>query len=84
MLLKKTLDNLSLSLGRGGGQVVSVLAFYSDDPSSNPAEVYNFFSVKLLLKRTKINKKEAGLAHFKNLSLSNPTPNLMYFCEIVL
>ena len=29
-------------MGRGGGQVVSVLAFYSDDPSSNPAEVYNF------------------------------------------
>ena len=26
--------------------MVSVLAFYSDDPSSNPAEVYNF-SVKL-------------------------------------
>ena len=25
-------------LGRGGGQVVSMLAFYSDDPSSNPAE----------------------------------------------
>ena len=25
----------------GGGQVVSVLAFYSDDPSSNPAEVYS-------------------------------------------
>ena len=46
-------------MGRGGGQVVSVLAFYSDDPSSNPAEVYNF-PVKLLLKRTKINKKEAG------------------------
>ena len=49
--------------GRGGGQVVSVLAFYSDDPSSNPAEVYNF-SVKLLLKRTKINKKEAGVGPF--------------------
>ena len=29
--------------GRGGGLVVSVLAFYSDDPSSIPAEVYNFF-----------------------------------------
>ena len=28
-----------LSLGRGGGQVVMVLAFYSDDPSSNHAEV---------------------------------------------
>ena len=25
-----------LSWGRGGGQVVSVLAFYSDGPSSNP------------------------------------------------
>ena len=50
--------------GCGGGQVVSVLAFYSDDPSSNPAEVFNF-SVKLLLKRTKINKKRPGLAHLK-------------------
>ena len=56
--------NNVVSEGRGGGQVVSVLAFYSDDPSSNPAEVYNF-SVKLLLKRTKINKKRPGLAHFK-------------------
>ena len=44
--------------------MVSVLAFYSDDPSSIPAEVYNF-SVKLLLKRTKINKKRPGLAQFK-------------------
>ena len=43
--------------------MVSVLAFYSDDPSSNPAEVYNF-SVKLLLIRTKINKKEAGVGPF--------------------
>ena len=49
--------------GRGGGLVVSVLAFYSDDPSSIPAEVYNFFC-KILLKRTKINKKRPGLAHF--------------------
>ena len=46
--------------GSGVGQVVSVLAA---DPSSNPAEVYNF-SVKLYLKRTKINKKRPGLAHF--------------------
>ena len=29
-------------MGRGGGQVVSVLAFSSDDPSSNPAEGKNF------------------------------------------
>ena len=48
------------SKGRGGGQVVSVLALYSDDPSSNPAEVYSF-SVILCLKRTKINKNEAGV-----------------------
>ena len=55
-------------MGRGGGLVVSVLAFYSDDPSSIPAEVYNF-SVKLLLKRMKINKKRPGLAHLKKLML---------------
>ena len=29
----------------GDGQVYSVLALHSDDPSSNPAEAYNF-SVK--------------------------------------
>ena len=28
--------------GRGGGQVVSVLAFYSDYPSLNPAKVTIF------------------------------------------
>ena len=42
--------------------MVSVLAFYSDDPSSILAEVYNV-SVKWLLIRTKINKKRPGLAH---------------------
>ena len=30
-------------MGCGGGQVVSLLAFYSNDPSSNPAKVYSFF-----------------------------------------
>ena len=34
-------SNLVLCCGRSGGQVVSVLAFYSDDPSSNPAEAYS-------------------------------------------
>ena len=39
--------------GRGGsGQVVRVLAFSADDPSSNPSEVYNI-SVKILLIRMK-------------------------------
>ena len=30
-----------LEWGRGGGQVVSVSPFYSDDPSSSPAEAYS-------------------------------------------
>ena len=44
--------------------VVNVLAFYSEDASSNPDEVYNF-SAKLLI-RTKINKKLLMLALLKN------------------
>ena len=47
----------------GGGLVVSMLAFYSDDLSSIPVEVYNF-SVKMLLKRTKINKKRPELVEY--------------------
>ena len=50
-------------MGSGGGRVVSVLAFYSDDTSSNPAEVYSFYSVNCL-KRTKINKKRPGMVPF--------------------
>ena len=33
--------------GGGGGQVVSVLPFYSDNPSTNPVKVYNFYYVKI-------------------------------------
>ena len=55
---------------RGGGLVVSVLALYSDDPSLNPTEVYNF-SVKLLLKRMKIKQKEAGVGPFKKNNYTN-------------
>ena len=39
-------------MGRGGGQVVSVLALYSDDQSSNPAEAY-IFSVKFVFEKNK-------------------------------
>ena len=42
-------------MGRGGGLVVSVLAFYSDDPNSNPDWLLN------LNEKTKINEKEAGV-----------------------
>ena len=70
------------SLGLGGGQVVSVLAFYSDDPSSNPAEVYNF-SVKLLLKRMKKKKQRPGLAHFKKRMDSFQAETYSYFIQLL-
>ena len=44
--------------------MVSMHAFYSDNPSLNPAEVYRFNSVNCL-KRKKINKKKPGMAHLK-------------------
>ena len=44
--------------GRGGGQVVSMLAVYSDDPSSNPADIYSF-SVKFVFEKNK-NKQKRG------------------------
>ena len=43
--------------GHGGGLVVSVLAFYSDNPSSNPTGYLNF-----RYKKMKMNEKEAGVA----------------------
>ena len=46
-------------MGSGGGKMVSMLTVYSDDPSSNPVEVYSFYSVNCL-EITKINKNEAG------------------------
>ena len=43
-------------MGRGGGLAVSIRAFYSYNPSSNPAGYLNF-----LYKKTIINQKEAGI-----------------------
>ena len=37
--------------GRGGGQMVNMLAFNSDNPSSNPAEGYSFFSEKFVFEK---------------------------------
>ena len=37
--------------------MVSVLAFYSDDPDSNPPEVYSFYSVKLFEKNENKQKR---------------------------
>ena len=44
-----------VSMGRGGGLMVSVLAFYSNDPSLNPAGFKNNF----LLEKTEIKDLEA-------------------------
>ena len=58
-----------MACGGGGGKVVCMIAFLSDDATSNPAEVY--FSVKCL-KRTKINKKGWG-GRLKNRTMNKRT-----------
>ena len=40
--------------------MVNVPALYSDDPSSNPAEVGNF-SAKIVFEKDKFDRKEAGV-----------------------
>ena len=59
----KQLDSEGTDRG-GVGQAVKMLAYYSDDPISNPADAYSF-SVIFVLKRTKINKKGRGWHIFK-------------------
>ena len=49
---------INIKWSGAGGLVVSVLSFYFNDPNSNPATNKNFPN-----KKTKISKKEAGLAH---------------------
>ena len=55
-----TVDPRIMNLGRG--QVVSVLAFYTDDSSLNLTKAYSF-SGNVCFKRTDINKNSLGLAH---------------------
>ena len=40
--------------------MVSVLAFYSEDPSSNPAEAYSFFC-NVVFEKNENKQKEAGV-----------------------
>ena len=49
-------------LGRGGSQLFSVLAFYSNDPSSNPTEIY--ISSKILVVTNENKQKEAVVGPF--------------------
>ena len=50
---KRSLQQKMLCSGDGGGQVVSVLTFYSDDSRSYPAEACSFYLYNLFLKRRK-------------------------------
>ena len=50
---KRRRESFIIMQGRGGGQVVSVLAFYSNNPNSNPADVYSFIWKICVLKDRK-------------------------------
>ena len=69
---KTRIKQSTTTWSHGGGHVVSMLTFYADDQSSNPTEVHNF-SVKLLLKRTKINKKRPGWPFLKTVNQPDST-----------
>ena len=62
-------------MGRGGGHVVSMLDFYSDDLSSNRAKVYNL-SAKIVAEQDESKQKEAEVGPFKETSKSADTLNL--------
>ena len=63
------LKNTKQGLGRGGGQVVSMLAFSSDDPSLNPAKAF-IFSVKFAFEMSEMKKKkEARVGPFKHKNM---------------
>ena len=49
-----------MSQGCGGGQVVSVLALNSDDPSLNPIDVDSFFCKNRVFKNEN-KQKETGV-----------------------
>ena len=42
----------------------NMLSFYSNDPSSNPAAVYNF-STEIVVEKSENKQKEAGIGPFK-------------------
>ena len=43
--------------------MVSMPAFYSDDPSSNPADLYSF-SLKFVFEKKENKQKDAGVGPF--------------------
>ena len=55
-------------MDRGGSEVVSVLAFYSNDSSLNPNTVYSFMCT--FFEKNENKQKEAGDGPFKTLLAS--------------
>ena len=73
--------NILCLLNRGGGgQVVSVFAFYSNDPSSNPAYTYSF-SVKFLFEKNKNKQKEAWLDPLKKQNCFSSSALLWFWIK---
>ena len=64
----------------GGGRVVSLLAYYSDNPSLNPAEAYNLFRFSCLKRKrgrglpiaTKSSQTDLLLFKSRRTILDNP------------
>jgi len=46
-------------MGCGGGQKVSVLVYYSNNPSLNPADAYSYVCVKIVFEKNE-NKQKRG------------------------
>ena len=68
------------NMSRSGGQVVNMITFYYDDPSLNPVEAYlQLFLQNLCLKRTNINRKEGGIAHFLKKNLLQYLSRLLFY-----
>ena len=63
--------------GRGGGQVVSMLAFNSDDPSLNPL-TSTIFTVNIVIEKNENKQKEAGVGPFKKTPMQLPLALLTF------
>ena len=59
--------------------MVSVLAFYSNDPSLKPAEACSFFSVYFVFEKNKKTKRGRGLP-IKNFQHSFIDKSFDYYC----
>ena len=74
--------NKPLALGCAGGQVFSMLAIYSDDPSLNLTEVYGF-SVKIVEKNEN-KQKGVGDGQFKTSTLAFDELNCLLISRLVI